>query len=180
MPRQGRIAKASVEAELADGEAFEKAPPSVEEEESSRHKGKRPRLDRLASVLDKGFRPVSVVDIVAVTGGFLKQPEVIPVLTVEKDGVVDRFVQLVRDADWLCRAVSGEGRGNHPLKRVGLLGELRERIRIATGRAPESAVAEAVDPAAQLGFSDEEQAEKAQEVKPKNHKKEQMLLVILD
>lgn len=168
MPGKRRSATASVEAEVAEGGALEEAPASVEEEESSRPKGKRPRLDRLASVLDKGFRPVSVVDIVAVQGGFLKQPEIVPVVTIEKDGVVERYVQLIRDSDWLCRAVSGEGRGNHPLKRVGLLDTLRDQIRIATGRAAGPAAAEAVDPAAQLEFSDEEPAE---EVKPKRQKK---------
>ena len=132
-----------------------------EEEEGSKPFGKRPRAERLSLLLDKGFRPVSVVEVVAVQGGFLKQPEIVPVLSTESHGEAERYVQLSRDADWLFRAVSGEGRGQHPLNRVELLDQLRDKVGIATGRST-LAVAEAVEPAAQLDFSDDEATTLAQ------------------
>lgn len=176
MPKKGNAAKASVEAKEAGGRALEEAAPLLEEEEEedSKPRGKRPKSERLSTLLGKGFRPVSVVEVLAVQGGFLKQPEIVPVLSLDRGGEVARFISVNRDADWLCRAVSGEGRAQHPLKRVQLLEDLREQLRIVTGRAPESAVAvaEAVDPGAALEFSDDE-AEPAppgaKDGKPKKH-----------
>ena len=133
---------------------------SVEEQEDEQRPfGKRPREERLATLLGKGFQPVNVVRVTAVQGGFLKHPEIVPAMTVERGGATDCFIQLIRDADWLCRAVSGEGRGLHPLKRVELLETLRAGIAKATGRHEiEAEVAEeVVNPDEQLEFSEEEE-----------------------
>lgn len=164
MPKRGKVAKALVgkAGALAGGAAG----PSVEDGEASveerapRTYGKRPLVDRVAELRDKGFRPVSVMTLTAVGGGFLKQPEVVPVLTVAQGGREDCFVKLCCGADWLCRAVTGEGRVHSPLQRVAFLSQLRAKARLAQ-LGPEAAVAEMVDPAAQLGFSDDEAPELA-------------------
>ena len=82
----------------------------------------------------------------SVKGGCLKQkPEVVKTLEVGHNDVNIVYVHMSANYDWLCRAVTGEGRADHPLARVTLLDFLHKSLRTAMVPVPDPEDADAAD-----------------------------------
>ena len=67
------------------------------------------------------FQPIVVEECVTVVGGYLKQP-----LAVITHKHCDRLFVMLEHCDWVCKLVTGKGRGRTPLKDVYTLRNLRE------------------------------------------------------
>lgn len=95
------------------------------------------------------FEPACISTALVVSGGLLKQKqkEVVRSLSVSfPDGSTREFVHMVSNADWLCRAVCGEGRSGCPLSRVNLLDRMQVELAAEVARGDGVAAQPADDP----------------------------------
>ena len=102
------------------------------------------------------FKHIMVERLHSVKGGCLKKAEVVKTLEVEHNDVNTVYVHMSANYDWLCRAVTGEGRADHPLARVALLDMLRQGLRKAAAPNPAEADDDADVVLEALALSDSE------------------------
>ena len=90
------------------------------------------------------FRLSAVEQTTAVQAGYLVKPMAVSSL-LHKESV---FAHVSTTEDWVCRAVTGQGRGQSPLK--GSAGFLQALTAVSFGGNSTALAAEEVDPMAEL------------------------------
>jgi hypothetical protein len=102
---------------------------------------------------DMVFKPFKVTQQTVVTGGLLKKPH--PVTTMSIPCVMNEFVRIDKQTEWLCCAVAGGKQSRRALCRTKLIETIKEKI--ASALCGEDPVEQPTDKKmAMLDFDDED------------------------